>query len=116
MLTSPVVPGNWLVPRRNWEPPTKFNATMAAIWTYVDYDGGRILRGYHQAPGRRAGAGADNAVNPAFREMLSMLILGAKISTVEPTRDDVAKAAREMRDFMVPLFRSVAPVEEGGGA
>jgi hypothetical protein len=81
--------------------------------TYVD--AGRTLRGYHQAPGRRAGSGADNAVNPAFREMLSMLILSARLPSPNPTTAEVRTASQEMRDDIIPLFRAVAPEIEGGG-
>ncbi|KAK5651718.1 hypothetical protein OQA88_11787 [Cercophora sp. LCS_1] len=110
-----MVPGNWLLPRRNWESPAKFNATFDAMRTYVD--AGRTLRGYHQAPRRRAGSGADNAVNPAFREMLSMLILSAHPPTQPPapSRAAIEAAFIETRDDIIPLFRSVAP-ESGGGA
>lgn len=109
-----MVPSNYILPRRNWESPAKFNATFDAMRTYVDV--GRTLRGYHQAPGRRAGpAASDNAVNPAFRETLSMLILSARLPSGAPTAAEVRTASREMRDEIVPLFRSVAPESEGGG-
>jgi hypothetical protein len=108
-----VVPSNWLLPRRNWESPAKFNATLQAMRTYVD--AGRILRGYHQEPGKRAGSGADNAVHPAFRETLSMLILGARVPSQTPTTAEVKTSSLEMRDEIIPLFRSVAPESEGGG-
>ncbi|KAK4238192.1 6-hydroxy-D-nicotine oxidase [Achaetomium macrosporum] len=76
------VPGNRLLPRRNWESPALFATTFAAIRTHSE--SGRLLHGYHQAPRNRAGAGADNAVNPAFREVICFLILSGRFKAVAP--------------------------------
>lgn len=113
-----MVPGNWLLPRRNFESPTLLTSTIADMRTYIDTPTGprRTLRGYHQAPRRRAGSGANNAVNPAFREMLSMLILSARLPSQTPSVAEVEAASREMREDIIPLFRSVAPEGQGGGA
>ncbi|KAK4032835.1 6-hydroxy-D-nicotine oxidase [Parachaetomium inaequale] len=61
------VPGNRLLPRRNWEDPARFNATFAVLRRHAE--AGRRLMGYHQAPRNRANA--DNAVNSAFREVVA---------------------------------------------
>lgn len=114
-----MVPGNWILPRRNFESPSLLTSTVAAMRSYIDTSSGsrRTLRGYHQAPRRRAGPTAsDNAVSPAFREMLSMLILSARLPSSNPSVEEVAVASREMREEIIPLFRNVAPEIHGGGA
>ncbi|KAK4185827.1 6-hydroxy-D-nicotine oxidase, partial [Podospora australis] len=90
------VPGNWLLPRRNWESPKRFNETFAVIQKHSE--SGRILRGYHQAPRNRANA--DNAVNPAWRETVCFLIL----------------SGLDLQQNVLGPFKKVAPVSEGGGA
>jgi hypothetical protein len=110
------VPGNWLIPRANWEDEAKFNATFAVIREYVE--SGRILRGYHQAPRNRANA--DNAVNSAFREVICFLILYGRLpegaDTDNPSAADLKVASEDLRRNVLAPFRRVAPESEGGGA
>ncbi|KAK4161600.1 6-hydroxy-D-nicotine oxidase [Cladorrhinum sp. PSN259] len=108
------VPGNWLLPRRNWESPSLLNETFAVIRRHSE--AGRVLRGYHQAPRNRANA--DNAVNSAFRQVICFLILSGTIppTSVSPTREEIAAASKEMREEILGPLKRVAPVEEGGGA
>jgi hypothetical protein len=109
------VPGNWLLPRRNWEDPVKFNATLAAIRTHST--GGRLLFGYHQAPRNRANV--DNAVSPAFRELISMLVLSSGLppsSTDHPTPAQIKSATDDLLNNVLAPFRAVAPENDGGGS
>lgn len=48
--------------------------------------------------------------------MLSLLILGARVPSPNPTVSEIAEASREMKEDIIPLFRGVAPEEEGGGS
>jgi hypothetical protein len=110
------VPGNRLLPRRNWESPAKFAATFATIRAHSE--SGRLLYGYHQAPRNRAHA--DNAVNPAFREVICFLILSGQFpagtDTANPTAAQVEAASRDLREEVIPRFKEIAPDgEEGGG-
>lgn len=107
------VPGNWLLPRENWEDPAKFNATFSAIRSHAS--SGRLLFGYHQAPRNRANV--DNAVNPAFRHLLSMLILSSGLPPVDkPTPAQVKQATDDLMNVILPPFRAVAPESAFGGS
>ncbi|KAK3303035.1 uncharacterized protein B0T15DRAFT_262003 [Chaetomium strumarium] len=125
------VPGNRLLPRRNWESASRFAATFATIRAHSE--SGRLLYGYHQAPRNRSGA--DNAVHPAFREVICFLILSGRFpagttassgnnsssnraDTANPTAEEVAAASRDLREVVIPRFKEIAPdgVEGGGGA
>ncbi|KAH6844564.1 hypothetical protein B0I37DRAFT_398218 [Chaetomium sp. MPI-CAGE-AT-0009] len=110
------VPGNRLLPRRNWEDPALFNETFAVLRRHAS--AGRPLMGYHQAPRNRAGAGADNAVNSAWREVVCFLILSGRlpVGVVDPTPDQVRAASEELREEIIAPLREVAPESEGGGA
>jgi hypothetical protein len=114
------VPGNRLLPRRNWEDPAKFEATFGVLRRHSE--AGRILMGYHQAPRDRAGAaGADNAVNSAFRELICFVIFGGTLpprggSGAGFTPGELAAASREVREEIIAPLRAVAPESEGGGA
>ncbi|EAQ91882.1 hypothetical protein CHGG_00117 [Chaetomium globosum CBS 148.51] len=95
------VPGNRLLPRRNWLDATRFNATFGVLRRQVE--GGRALMGYHQAPGRRAGVGAENAVNSAWREAVCFLILSGRRAVGHggvgggPSVDEVRAASWDLR-------------------
>lgn len=110
------VPGNCLLPRINWSDPARFNATFAAIRRLSE--SGRVLRGYHQAPRNRAGA--DNAVNSAFREVVCFLILSGRFpdgaDATSPTPADLRAASEDLRRNVIAPLRAVAPESEGGGA
>ncbi|KAM7187069.1 6-hydroxy-D-nicotine oxidase [Naviculisporaceae sp. PSN 640] len=103
------VPGNWILPRENWEDPAKFEATFETIRNHSDRDG-RLLFGYHQAPRNRANV--DNAVNPAWREAISFLILSSGLppnATENPTVHDVKFATDDLINNVLPPFRKIAP-------
>ena len=107
------VPGNRLLPRRNWEDEAKFNATFAVFRNQSEH--GRRMMGYHQAPRNRAGA--DNAVNSAFREVICFLVFGGTLADpVDPTPEQVKAASEEVRNEIIAPFRAVAPETQGGGA
>ncbi|KAK3346469.1 hypothetical protein B0T25DRAFT_624894 [Lasiosphaeria hispida] len=113
--SSAFVPGNWLLPRGNWEDPTKFNATFAAIRTHCS--AGRMLFGYHQAPRNRANA--DNAVSPAFRQLISMLVLSSGLppdAGDHPTPAQIKSATDDLLYKVIAPFRAVAPESAGGGS
>jgi hypothetical protein len=108
------VPGNRLLPRRNWEDPAKFNATFAVLRRHAE--AGRRLMGYHQAPRNRANA--DNAVNSAWREVVCFLILSGSlpVGVANPTPAQVKAASEELQKEIIAPLREVAPESEGGGA
>jgi hypothetical protein len=106
------VPGNRLLPRRNWEDPAEFAATFAVF--RAQSEAGRTMMGYHQAPRNRADA--DNAVNSAFRQVICFLIFGGTLAADNPTPEQVRAASIEVREEIIAPFRAVAPESEGGGA
>ena len=108
------VPGNWILPRANWEDPAKFNATFAAIRNHSS--SGRLIFGYHQAPRNRANV--DNAVSPAFRHAISFLILSSGIPPPadNPTIAQVKAATDDLINIILPAFRAVAPESANGGS
>ncbi|KAK3322960.1 hypothetical protein B0H66DRAFT_473490 [Apodospora peruviana] len=105
------VPGNRLLPRRNWEDPVKFNATFAAL--RANSEAGHLFMGYHQAPRNRANV--DNAVNSAWREAVAFIILAGEIPE-NPTPADVKRASEQLRNEIIAPLRKVSPESEGGGA
>lgn len=111
--SSAFVPGNWLLPRGNWEDPAKFNATFDAIRNHST--SGRLLFGYHQAPRNRARV--DNAINPAFRHLISMLIVSSGLPAVgNPTPSQVKAATDDLINNILPPLRAVAPESAFGGS
>ncbi|KAK4221607.1 FAD/FMN-containing isoamyl alcohol oxidase-like protein MreA [Podospora fimiseda] len=105
------VPANWLLPRRNWENLTLFNETFSHLRRHVE--AGKLLFGYHQAPRNRAAV--DNAVNPAFREVICFLIVAGS-SPQNPTVEEVRRASKELREEILRPLKEIAPVSGGGGA
>ena len=107
------VPGNWLLPRGNWEDPAKFNATFAVIRKHSS--AGRLLFGYHQAPRNRANV--DNAVSPAFRHVISMLIVSSGLPPGDhPTPAQVKTATDDLINNIITPLRAVAPESAFGGS
>lgn len=108
------VPGNWIFPRRNWEDPTLFNSTIAAMRQHITTPGVPFLFGYHQAPRNRANA--DNAVSPAWRNAVAFFILSAVSLPTDPTPAQLKAVSNDLNNRVLPLFQSVAPVSAGGGS
>ncbi|KAK4209641.1 6-hydroxy-D-nicotine oxidase [Rhypophila decipiens] len=108
------VPGNYILPRKNWESPDLFNATFSTIYNHST--SGRLLFGYHQAPRNRANV--DNAVSPAFRHAISFLILSAglpgPVVDNKPTVSQIKTATDDLINNILPPFRAVAPETEQG--
>ncbi|KAK8021317.1 hypothetical protein PG990_006455 [Apiospora arundinis] len=104
-----------LLPRANWEDDARWDATMAAIRTATEagYDENFYFHGTLTSPTRKVAAwpGADNAVNPAWRENL----MHAMLMDVQPD-NYTAQQARD-RDARMQrytgLLRAVSP---GAGA
>jgi hypothetical protein len=108
------VPGNRLLPRRNWEDPVLFNTTFAVLRRHAE--AGRMLLGYHQAPRNRANV--DNAVNSAWREVVCFLILAGQLpaGVTDPSVEEVRAASEDLRREVIAPLREIAPESEGGGA
>jgi FAD/FMN-containing dehydrogenase len=103
------ISGSRLFPRAIFESPARFDALMAALRRHSA--DGRMFGGYHLAPGTRAGARlADNAVNPAFRTAVAMLItMSAVPDNATPTQ--VGAASRHLEEGLA-RWRAVSP--DGG--
>lgn len=102
------VPGVRLVPRANWESDEKRTATFNVVKDIVDNFG--MIGGYHQAP--KNPDKILNAVNPAFRNEASFLIVGSTVEAENPTADDYKEAAQKLLDGIINPLRKVSP--DGG--
>ncbi|KAI6362794.1 hypothetical protein MCOR25_006116 [Pyricularia grisea] len=107
------LPANRLVPRRNFV--EKYEETYALIKSHVS--SGKHFLGYHNAPGNAAaGVGnRDNAVNPAFREMVLFLVTSSNRTADHSTPAALAVQNRYLQEQVLQPWRDVAPVAEGGG-
>ncbi|KAF2185883.1 FAD binding domain-containing protein [Zopfia rhizophila CBS 207.26] len=106
------LPGNRLLPRRNFEDPAKFNATFDVLRRHVE--AGSHLGGYHQAPRNRANV--DNAVSSAFRDLISFLITSSPQLPDNTTPEQMKIASDELTNNILKPWREVAPASEGGGS
>ncbi|KAK8055320.1 FAD-binding domain-containing protein [Apiospora rasikravindrae] len=104
-----------LLPRANWEGDTRWDATMAAIRaaTEAGYDEDFYFHATLTSPTREVAGwpGADNAVNPAWRENL----MHAMLMDVQPdnwTGQQARNRDARMQRYM-SLLRDVSP---GAGA
>jgi hypothetical protein len=103
--------GNRLFPQSVWESDAKFSQLFASLRSLSE--SGRRWGGYNQAPRNRANA--DNAVSPAFRNLIAFFI-SASLEPANPTADDMRKASAELRDDVLGPWRAVAPASELGGS
>ena len=103
--------GNHLFPQSVWASEGKFNATLASLRALSET--GHRWGGYNQAPRNRANA--DNAVSPAFRNLVAFLI-SASLQPAHPTPDEMRAASRALRDDVLGPWREIAPPSENGGS
>lgn len=108
------LPANRLVPRRNFV--EKYEETYSLIKSHVST--GKHFLAYHNAPSNAgpAVANQDNAVNPAFREMVFFLVTSSNRSADHSTAAALASQNRYLQEQVLPPWRDIAPVSEGGGA
>jgi len=107
------LPGNRLFPRAVWGDPTRFNATFNVLRRHIESKSGRVFGGYHQAPRNRANV--DNAVSPAFREVVAFLITRAGIPE-NAGPNEMRAGSQEINHDMLDSWREVAPDNLGGGS
>ncbi|TDZ39672.1 FAD-linked oxidoreductase ZEB1 [Colletotrichum spinosum] len=107
------LPANRLVPRRNFV--DKYEETYALIKSHVS--SGKHFLGYHNAPSNAAPsvANQDNAVNPAFREMVFFLVTSSNRTADHSTPAALAAQNKYLQEEVLQPWRDVAPVSEGGG-
>jgi hypothetical protein len=103
--------GNHLFPQSVWEDEEKFNQTFDSL--KVLSASGHRWGGYNQAPRNRANA--DNAVSPAFRNLIAFFI-SASLQPAAPTPDEMRAASRELKDDVLGPWREIAPPSENGGS
>lgn len=108
------LPANRLVPRRNFV--EKYEETYALIKSHVS--SGKHFLGYHNAPSNAgpATANRDNAVNPAFREMVFFLVTSSNRSVDHSTPAALDSQNKYLQEQVLQPWRDIAPVSEGGGA
>lgn len=107
------IPGNRLVPRRNFV--EKYEETYALIKSHVS--SGKHFVAYHNAPSNAAPdvANQDNAVHPAFREMVFFLVTSSNRSADHSTPAALASQNKYLQEEVLQPWRDLAPVSEGGG-
>lgn len=107
------LPANRLVPRRNFV--EKYEDTYALIKSHVS--SGKHFLGYHNAPSNAAPsiANQDNAVHPAFREMVFFLVTSSNRTADHSTPAALASQNKYLQEQVLQPWRDLAPVSEGGG-
>lgn len=107
------LPANRLVPRRNFV--EKYEETYALIKSHVS--SGKHFLGYHNAPSNAAPtvANQNNAVNPAFREMVFFLVTSSNRSADHSSPAGLAAQNKYLQEQVLQPWRDIAPVSEGGG-
>ncbi|KAF5504947.1 FAD-linked oxidoreductase ZEB1 [Colletotrichum siamense] len=107
------LPANRLVPRRNFV--EKYEETYALIKSHVS--SGKHFLGYHNAPGNAGPSvgNQNNAVNPAFREMVFFLVTSSNRTADHSTPAALATQNMYLQEQVLRPWREIAPVSEGGG-
>lgn len=105
------LPGNRLFPRSVWESEEKFSKLITSLRTLSE--SGQRWGGYHQAPQNRANA--DNAVSPAWRNVIAFFISSATVSP-DATSEEMSTASRRLTYDILGPWREIAPHTEGGGS
>ncbi|KAF1950216.1 hypothetical protein CC80DRAFT_528968 [Byssothecium circinans] len=108
------LPANRLVPRRNFV--EKYEETYALIKSHVS--SGKHFLGYHNAPSNAAPsiANQNNAVNPAFREMVFFLVTSSNRTADHSTPAALASQNKYLQEQILKPWKDLTPVSEGGGA
>jgi hypothetical protein len=99
------IPGNRLIPAKNWDNATIRGDTISAIKRAMSNS--LFLAGYHQAPSNAKPI--INSVNPAFRNEASMIIAAA---TPVSSDDQLGDNGRILANEILGPLRKVSP---GGG-
>ncbi|KAF4909239.1 FAD-linked oxidoreductase ZEB1 [Colletotrichum fructicola] len=94
-----------LFPRSNWEDSVKLAAQTKALRQTAE-DGGRVM-GYNIKTGVNPSLNQTNAVNPAFRETLAFVMLGAAWD-LEATPEEIAAASKKLVEQLQP-WRDASP-------
>ncbi|KAF4871702.1 FAD-linked oxidoreductase ZEB1 [Colletotrichum siamense] len=107
------LPANRLVPRRNFV--EKYEETYALIKSHVS--SGKHFLGYHNAPSNAGPTvgNQNNAVNPAFREMVFFLVTSSNRTADHSTPAALASQNRYLQEKVLQPWRDISPVSEGGG-
>ncbi|KAJ3962531.1 hypothetical protein N0V92_000697 [Colletotrichum tropicale] len=107
------LPANRLVPRRNFV--EKYEETYALIKSHVS--SGKHFLGYHNAPSNAGSSvgNQNNAVNPAFREMVFFLVTSSNRTADHSTPAALAAQNMYLQEQVLQPWREIAPVSEGGG-
>ncbi|KAI8170900.1 FAD-linked oxidoreductase ZEB1 [Colletotrichum sp. SAR 10_70] len=107
------LPANRLVPRRNFV--EKYEETYALIKSHVS--SGKHFLGYHNAPSNAGPSvgNQNNAVNPAFREMVFFLVTSSNRTADHSTPAALASQNRYLQEEILQPWRDISPVSEGGG-
>ncbi|KAF9876628.1 FAD binding domain protein [Colletotrichum karsti] len=94
-----------LFPRSNWEDPEKLAAQTSALRQSAEKAG--YVLGYNIKTGANPSVNQTNAVNPAFRETLMHVMLGATWGQ-EATPEDIAAASKNLVELLQP-WREASP-------
>ncbi|KAF4835215.1 FAD-linked oxidoreductase ZEB1 [Colletotrichum tropicale] len=107
------LPANRLVPRRNFV--EKYEETYALIKSHVS--SGKHFLGYHNAPSNAGSSvgNQNNAVNPAFREMVFFLVTSSNRTADHSTPAALAAQNMYLQEQVLQPWREIASVPEGGG-
>jgi hypothetical protein len=99
------VSGNRLFPRENFEGEL-FESTFDALWTNIQE--GYVVLPYNIAPTYERSSSTDNAVNPAWREAISYIIMGATINYTQ-SADEIMEARYNFTQGAMQRLRDVSP-------
>ncbi|RDW67504.1 hypothetical protein BP6252_08900 [Coleophoma cylindrospora] len=102
------ITGSRLFQRSAWEDPAQLNATFEA-WASSARDSGALLINFNMAP--KNFVGADNAVNPAWRNAVMHAIQGSNVNT-----SGTADEAKAVRSLVTDLQTKWIAVSPGAGA
>lgn len=78
-----IASGSRMFPRANFENETLFEETYDLLWKSLDEDGLSLI-GYNIAPTYERGGRPNNAVNPAWRDVIGYFITGAVLNITAP--------------------------------
>jgi hypothetical protein len=99
------VSGNRLFPRENFEGEL-FESTFDALWDNIQE--GYVVLPYNIAPTYEHSSSTDNAVNPAWREAISYIIMGATIN-YKQSAEEIMEARYDFTQGAMQRLRDVSP-------
>lgn len=93
--------------------------TFYIMWPLIKshVSSGKHFLAYHNAPSNAGPemGNQDNAVNPAFRQMVLFLVTSSNRSADHSTPAALAAQNSYLQDKVLQPWRDIAPVSEGGG-